>query len=79
MFYIFQVKNRFVKRSFVQSELGVTSDELYIYSETNLEQIHQTIEEVKPKFVIVDSIQTVHHPEVTVCTRKHYTSAGMYS
>ena len=45
--------------------LGVKSAELYIYSETNLEFLHQTIEEVQPKFVIVDSIQTVHHPEVT--------------
>jgi len=44
--------------------LGVTSDELYIYAETDLEQIHHTIEEVKPKFIIVDSIQTIHHPEV---------------
>lgn len=45
--------------------LGVKSAELYIYSETNLEFLHQTIEEVQPKFVIVDSIQTVHHPEIT--------------
>lgn len=45
--------------------LGVKSNELYIYSETNLEFLHDTIEEVQPKFVIVDSIQTVHHPEVT--------------
>ena len=45
--------------------LGVKSPELYIYSETNLEFLNQTIEEVKPKFVIVDSIQTIHHPEVT--------------
>lgn len=45
--------------------LGVTSAELYIYSETNLELINDTIESVEPKFVIVDSIQTVHHPEVT--------------
>jgi DNA repair protein RadA/Sms len=45
--------------------LGVKSEELYIYSETNMELIHQTIGEVKPKFVVVDSIQTVHHPEVT--------------
>lgn len=44
--------------------LGVTSDELYIYAETDLEQIHHTIEEVKPRFVVVDSIQTIHHPEV---------------
>ncbi|MEB7773086.1 DNA repair protein RadA [Kurthia gibsonii] len=45
--------------------LGVKSAELYIYSETNLEFLHETIEEVQPKFVVVDSIQTVHHPEVT--------------
>ena len=30
-----------------------------------LESIHQTIEEISPDFVIVDSIQTVYHPEVT--------------
>lgn len=45
--------------------LGVKSQELYIYSETNLEFLNQTIDEVQPKFVVVDSIQTVHHPEVT--------------
>ena len=45
--------------------LGVKSSELYIYSETNLEFLNQTIEDVKPKFVIVDSIQTVYHPNVT--------------
>lgn len=45
--------------------LGVQSNELYIYAETDLGQIHETVNEVQPKFVIVDSIQTVHHPEVT--------------
>jgi DNA repair protein RadA/Sms len=45
--------------------LGVQSPELYIYAETNLEMISETIEQTQPKFVIVDSIQTVHHPEVT--------------
>lgn len=45
--------------------LGVASDELYIYAETDLAKIHETINEVKPKFVIADSIQTIHHPEVT--------------
>lgn len=44
--------------------LGVLSDELYIYAETDLALIHNTIDNVKPKFVIVDSIQTIHHPEV---------------
>jgi DNA repair protein RadA/Sms len=45
--------------------LDASSSELFIYAETNLELIHHTIEEVSPDFVIVDSIQTVHHPEVT--------------
>lgn len=45
--------------------LGVQSPELYIYAETNLEMISETIEQTQPKFVIIDSIQTVHHPEVT--------------
>ncbi|MBS4179700.1 DNA repair protein RadA [Lederbergia citrea] len=45
--------------------LNVNSPELYIYAETNLELIHQTIEDISPQFVVVDSIQTVYHPEVT--------------
>jgi DNA repair protein RadA/Sms len=45
--------------------LGVTSSELYIYSETNLELVNEAIDSVEPKFVIIDSIQTVHHPDVT--------------
>ncbi|MBS4221061.1 DNA repair protein RadA [Bacillus sp. FJAT-49711] len=45
--------------------LNVSSPELYIYSETNLEMIHQTIENLSPQFVVIDSIQTVYHPEVT--------------
>lgn len=45
--------------------LGVRSDELYIHSETDLGQIHESITAVEPKCIIVDSIQTVHHPEVT--------------
>lgn len=45
--------------------LNVSSPDLYIYAETNLESIHQTIEDLSPNFVVVDSIQTVYHPEVT--------------
>lgn len=45
--------------------LGVKSAELYIYSETNLELVNEAIDSVQPKFVVIDSIQTVHHPDVT--------------
>ncbi|MBB5148891.1 MULTISPECIES: DNA repair protein RadA [Ureibacillus] len=47
------------------TRIGVQSNELFIYAETDLELIRHSIEEVQPKFIIVDSIQTVHHPEVT--------------
>jgi DNA repair protein RadA/Sms len=45
--------------------LGITSENLLVYSETNLENIHQTIEAMSPSFVIIDSIQTIFHPNVT--------------
>ncbi len=45
--------------------LNVSSPSLYIYAETNLEFIHQTISDLSPDFVVVDSIQTVYHPEIT--------------
>jgi DNA repair protein RadA/Sms len=45
--------------------LGVISANLLVYAETNLEEISRTIESVGPSFVIIDSIQTVFHPDVT--------------
>lgn len=45
--------------------LGVKADQLYVLSETNLQDITRHIEEVKPAFVVVDSIQTVYREEVT--------------
>ncbi|PQD94138.1 DNA repair protein RadA [Pradoshia eiseniae] len=45
--------------------LGVTSDHLFVYSETDMSMIEQSIEEIDPDFVIIDSIQTVFHPDVT--------------
>ncbi|TRZ36400.1 DNA repair protein RadA [Niallia circulans] len=45
--------------------LGVMSDQLLVYSETNLEEISRTIENTKVDFVVIDSIQTIFHPEVT--------------
>jgi DNA repair protein RadA/Sms len=45
--------------------LGISSDNLLVYSETNLEEINRTIDTLAPRFVIIDSIQTVFHPDVT--------------
>ncbi|MGL5380178.1 DNA repair protein RadA [Clostridium sp.] len=45
--------------------LGVVAPDLYILSETNLDLIEGYIDEIKPVFVIIDSIQTVYKEVVT--------------
>jgi DNA repair protein RadA/Sms len=45
--------------------LNVTSDNLYVLAETDLEYIEKAIEEINPALVIIDSIQTVYMADVT--------------
>ncbi|MFD2615246.1 DNA repair protein RadA [Paenibacillus gansuensis] len=45
--------------------LGALSANLFVLCETNLEQIEEAIEQVKPDFLVIDSIQTVYQPSVT--------------
>lgn len=44
--------------------LGVETDNLYLYSETNVERIIAAAQEVEPDIMIVDSIQTTFRPDV---------------
>jgi len=44
--------------------LNVTSDNLFIYSQTNLEAIKRQIESLKPDLIIIDSIQAIYTEEV---------------
>ena len=44
--------------------LGALSETLYVLCETNMEQINEAIESVKPDFLVIDSIQTVYDPQV---------------
>ena len=48
--------------------LGKISDSLYIYPETNMENIMATCEELKPCFLIIDSIQTMSLSELSRTT-----------
>ena len=43
--------------------LRIDSPELIIFSETNLKEIIREIKEMEPKFVVIDSIQTVYHDD----------------
>lgn len=44
--------------------LGVASGNLLLATETNIEAILHYISTTEPKYVIIDSIQTVHHPDL---------------
>lgn len=45
--------------------LGTTQETLYVLSETDLDLALRSVEELKPDFLIVDSIQTVYRPAFT--------------
>ncbi|QZT34391.1 DNA repair protein RadA [Caldalkalibacillus thermarum TA2.A1] len=45
--------------------LGIESAELFILTETHIDEIERQIDQAEPKVVILDSIQTVYHPEVS--------------
>ena len=47
------------------SRLGLQAENLYIWSETDLDLLEQVLEEQKPSLAIVDSIQTVFCRELT--------------
>lgn len=44
--------------------LGKVSPDTFILCETNLDNIFDNIEEVKPELIVVDSIQTIFSPEI---------------
>ncbi|MCA6071478.1 MAG: DNA repair protein RadA [Endomicrobium sp.] len=53
-----QVKSR-------AERLNVKKDNIFLASETNLQNIVDAINRIEPKFLVIDSIQTTYHPELT--------------
>ena len=43
--------------------LTISDTDFYIYGETDLSLITETIEEIKPDYIVIDSIQTMFHPD----------------
>lgn len=44
--------------------LGALTEHLYVLCETNMEHINESIENLDPDFLVIDSIQTVYDPSV---------------
>jgi len=53
-----QVKSR-------ADRLAVKKDNIFLASETNLQNIVDAIDKIEPKFLVVDSVQTTYHPELS--------------
>lgn len=45
--------------------LGIETDKLFLLSETNIDAIRNQIKDLKPKAVIIDSIQIIYLPELS--------------
>lgn len=45
--------------------LGVSSDNVYVLSETNLDEIFGNIDSIEPDILIIDSIQTLYNADTT--------------
>ncbi|MEG0286949.1 MULTISPECIES: DNA repair protein RadA [Vagococcus] len=45
--------------------LDEANNNFYVYGETDMSLIKQTIEQLRPNYVVIDSIQTMVHPEIT--------------
>ena len=45
--------------------LGVNGDNIFLHCETDIQKIVESVENVNPDVLILDSIQTVYHPEFT--------------
>ena len=53
------------EESLSQTKLDEDSSELQVLAETDLEVIYQTVKEEQPDLLVVDSIQTIYHPEIS--------------
>lgn len=45
--------------------LAVSADDFYIYPETNMDSVQETIRDLKPDYVIIDSVQTMQATDVS--------------
>jgi DNA repair protein RadA/Sms len=44
--------------------LGAVSDELWLLAETGLDAVEAAVEQVRPRVLVLDSVQTLHAPEL---------------
>ncbi|MFD1418951.1 DNA repair protein RadA [Companilactobacillus keshanensis] len=45
--------------------LGINGDDLFVYPQTDMSYIRETINDIKPDYLVIDSVQTMDEPEIT--------------
>lgn len=45
--------------------LDEDASQLNVFAETDLEVIHEAVKKIEPELIVVDSIQTIYHPEIS--------------
>ncbi|HAV43577.1 TPA: DNA repair protein RadA [bacterium] len=45
--------------------IGISSKELYILNETNLDYVNSQVESLRPRALVIDSIQTIYAPQIS--------------
>ena len=45
--------------------LGIASSELFVLAETDMTQVERQVEALNPRLLIIDSVHTIYHPEIT--------------
>ena len=58
--------------------LGINNDNILFLGETDIDIINQSIIELNPKLVIIDSIQTMYSEDITAAARKCKPGKGDY-
>ena len=58
--------------------LGINNDDILFLGETDIDIVKENIEEIQPKLVIIDSIQTMYSDELTAAARKCKSSKRNY-
>jgi len=50
--------------------LGIKNDDILFLGETDIDIIEEVIDQIRPKLVIIDSIQTMYSDEITSAARQ---------
>ena len=67
---MFLEKSRQNKLSWELIDCGINNEDILFLGETDIDIVNQSIIDLNPKLVIIDSIQTMYSEEISAAARK---------